>query len=241
VTADQKAALDGANAPDAGNVFATMSDVGAAGGGSVTSVALSGSNGITITGSPITTSGAITVDIDAATLRAHLGLGSAAYTPSTDYATAPQGSLAGTAVQPGDLHAVATTGDYNDLLNKPTGGGSGDMEAATYDPSNVAADVFARANHTGEQAIATVAGLHAALDGKLEIVDLDTLEKLNTIVGDATLADVDADNDWSGGQQTFKETKETVYTLAGTAIDPANGTIQSKTLSGAVTLTESLE
>ena len=48
------------------------------------------------------------------------GLGSAAYTPSTDYATAAQGALADTAVQPSDLATVATTGDYDDLTNKPT-------------------------------------------------------------------------------------------------------------------------
>jgi len=42
-------------------------------------------------------------------------------------------------------------------------------------------------------------------------------------------------------QQTFGELKETVYTLSGTAIDPANGSIQSKILSGAVTFTDSLE
>lgn len=33
---------------------------------------------------------------------------------------------------------------------------------------------------------------------------------------------------------------ETVYTLSGTALDPANGTIQVKTLGGATTLTDSL-
>jgi hypothetical protein len=38
----------------------------------------------------------------------------------TDAATSAQGSLADTAVQPGDLATVATTGSYNDLLNKPT-------------------------------------------------------------------------------------------------------------------------
>lgn len=48
------------------------------------------------------------------------GLGSAAYTDTDDYATAEQGALADTAVQPGDLATVATSGSYNDLLNKPT-------------------------------------------------------------------------------------------------------------------------
>jgi hypothetical protein len=37
----------------------------------------------------------------------------------TDYATAAQGATADTAVQPGDLAAVATSGDYGDLSNTP--------------------------------------------------------------------------------------------------------------------------
>ena len=42
-------------------------------------------------------------------------------------------------------------------------------------------------------------------------------------------------------QQTFGELKETVYTLSGTAIDPANGSIQTKALGANTTFTESLE
>ena len=40
-------------------------------------------------------------------------------------ATKAQGLLADTAVQPGDLSIVASTGDYNDLLNKPSFAGGG--------------------------------------------------------------------------------------------------------------------
>lgn len=47
-----------------------------------------------------------------------------------------------------------------------TAAGNGDMLAATYDPQGKAADAFARANHTGTQAISTVAGLQTALDAK---------------------------------------------------------------------------
>ncbi len=52
--------------------------------------------------------------------RSNLGLGTAATTNSTAYATAAQGALADSAVQPGDLSTVATSGDYDDLTNKPT-------------------------------------------------------------------------------------------------------------------------
>ncbi len=47
-------------------------------------------------------------------------LGSAAATNASDYATAAQGEKADTAIQAVDLHAVATTGEYNDLTGKPS-------------------------------------------------------------------------------------------------------------------------
>lgn len=47
-------------------------------------------------------------------------LGTAAATASTDYATSAQGTLAASAIQPDDLAGVATSGDYDDLTNKPT-------------------------------------------------------------------------------------------------------------------------
>jgi hypothetical protein len=52
--------------------------------------------------------------------RANLGLGTAATTSASDYATAAQGAKADTAIQSADLATVATTGDYDDLSNKPT-------------------------------------------------------------------------------------------------------------------------
>lgn len=47
-------------------------------------------------------------------------LGTAAYADVGNFATAAEGNLATTAVQPGDLANVATTGEYSDLLNTPT-------------------------------------------------------------------------------------------------------------------------
>jgi len=57
---------------------------------------------------------------NATSARTNLGLGTAATTASTDYATAAQGTLADSAVQPGDLATVATTGAYSDLTGSPT-------------------------------------------------------------------------------------------------------------------------
>lgn len=45
----------------------------------------------------------------------------------------------------------------------------GFMSEAMYDPQGKHADAFARANHTGTQAISTVSGLQAALDAKLAL------------------------------------------------------------------------
>ena len=47
-------------------------------------------------------------------------LGTAAAASTTDFATAAQGALADTAVQPADLATVATSGSYTDLSNTPT-------------------------------------------------------------------------------------------------------------------------
>jgi hypothetical protein len=90
----------------------TIAAAGAGGGGTVTSVAASGgTTGLTFTGSPITTSGTLTLggtlDLDnggtgattAAGARTALGLGTAATTDATAYATAAQGTKADTAVQ----------------------------------------------------------------------------------------------------------------------------------------------
>ena len=57
---------------------------------------------------------------DAAGSRSNLGLGTAATTASTAYATAAQGTLADSATQPSDLATVATSGVYSDLTGKPT-------------------------------------------------------------------------------------------------------------------------
>lgn len=47
-----------------------------------------------------------------------------------------------------------------------SGSGTGDMLKSTYDPTNINASPFARANHTGTQAISTVTNLQTNLDAK---------------------------------------------------------------------------
>lgn len=99
---------------------------------SATDTTYTASDGVTLTGTNFTnsgvravasgtTNGTISVNTNGTSADvAVTGLGSAAYTSSSDYATAAQGAKADTAVQPGNLATVATTGSYNDLLNKPT-------------------------------------------------------------------------------------------------------------------------
>jgi len=49
------------------------------------------------------------------------------------YATAAQGALADSASQPGDLATVAFSGDYDDLINTPAGGGGIEVIATAVD------------------------------------------------------------------------------------------------------------
>ncbi len=64
----------------------------------------------------------------------------------------------------GQVLAKASNDDGDVAWSTPPG--SGDMLASLYDPQEIEADAFARTNHTGEQAVATITGLQAALDDK---------------------------------------------------------------------------
>lgn len=75
---------------------------------------------------------------NAGTARTNLGLGSAATTDASDYATAAQGTTADSAVQPGDLATVATTGAYSDLSGKPTTISSAQATAISTNTTNIA-------------------------------------------------------------------------------------------------------
>ena len=75
----------------------------------------------------------------ASTARTNLGLGTAAVQNTGYFATAAQGSLADSATQPGDLATVATTGDYDDLSNKPSlfSGSYNDLTNKPTIPANI--------------------------------------------------------------------------------------------------------
>ena len=86
------------------------------GTGTVTSVGITGTDGIEVdSGSPVTAAGTIQLGLSATVLG--------------------QLADAASAVQPGDLATVATTGDYNDLINLPTLGTMAAEDAADYTPT----------------------------------------------------------------------------------------------------------
>jgi hypothetical protein len=97
---------------NAGKVLAvnsTSSDIewiAVSGTGTVTSVGLTGANGITFSGSPITTSGTISTSVDAATLKSHLAIDWA------DVANKPSIPVSGT-----DFDPVGTDNSTNVTLN----------------------------------------------------------------------------------------------------------------------------
>ena len=95
----------------------------------------------------------------------------------------------------------------------------------------------------------TPAGGITATDVQAAIEELDTAfgdvlvpaDIGVTVQGfDADTAKLDVAQSFTA-EQTFKEFKETQYSLTGTLIDPANGTLQYKTLSSNTTFSESIQ
>lgn len=80
-------------------------------------------------------------------------LGTAAYAATTDFATAAQGALADTAVQPSDLAAVATSGSYTDLSNKPA------IDGVTLTSQTTKADIGLAGVYKYKGSVATYADL----------------------------------------------------------------------------------
>jgi hypothetical protein len=124
-----------------GDVTTEPFPIGVGGTGATTAAGARANLGVTGTGEDTAyafRSNNLSDLVSASTARTNLGLGTAATTSASDYATAAQGLLADSATQPGDLATVATSGDYDDLTNKPslaTVATSGDYDDLTNKPS----------------------------------------------------------------------------------------------------------
>jgi hypothetical protein len=142
-------ALGTANQVLAVNAGATALEFQTVGTGTVTSVAISGSDGIEIdSGSPITSSGTIALGINATTLSTHLGLGS----------LATQSSI--TESQISDLQSYITASSTDTLTNKSGNismftNDAGYLTAETNDLSSVSGTLEIANGGTGLTAIGT--------------------------------------------------------------------------------------
>lgn len=111
----------------------------------------------------------------AAGARTNLGLGTAATTASSDYATAAQGTLADSAVQPGDLGDVATSNSYDDLDDLPTLG-TASAEDVGYFATAAQGTLADSATQPGDLATVATSGSYNDLSDKPTVpTNLDSL------------------------------------------------------------------
>ena len=97
----------------------TTNNVSSAAGGTVSSVAVSGSDGIQVdSGSPVTSSGTIALGVDKSAMLSHLNVADGAEVNVQADWNASSGDAQ--IVNKPTLATVATSGSYNDLSNKPT-------------------------------------------------------------------------------------------------------------------------
>lgn len=160
--------------------------------------------------------------------RTNLGLGTAATTASTDYATAAQGALADSAIQAADLATVATTGAYSDLTGTP----------APYADADVDTHLNTGTAATGEYLSWNGADYDwATVPAGYADADVDTHLNTSTATTDQVLAWTGSDYDWvdasagatgGGTDKIFVENGQVVttnYTVTATTNAMTTGPI----------------
>ncbi|MBQ8041722.1 MAG: hypothetical protein IJ273_00140, partial [Alphaproteobacteria bacterium] len=151
-----------------------------------------------------TSNGTISVDGSNVAVK---GLGSAAYTASTAYATAAQGTLAASAVQPGDLAEVATSGSYNDLTDKPTIPSGALASKSTITNADVADNAAI--------AQSKISGLTTALSGKQATLTTAQLNAANSGITSAKVSTYDGYATTIAGKQDKKLATEITTAVSG--------------------------
>lgn len=159
-------------------------------------------------------------------------LGSAAATDSTAYATAAQGATADSAVQPGDLHAVATSGDYDDLGNLPTLGTA--AAAATGDFATAAQGALADSavQDLSDLGITATSTELNYVDGVTSAIQTQFSGKEPTVSAGTTGQYYRGDKSW----QTLDKTAVGLGNVDNTSDatkDSASSTLTNKSISGA--------
>ena len=163
------------------------------------------------------------------TARTSLGLGTAAVESATAFATAAQGALADSATQPGDLATVATTGDYDDLTNKPTLGALAAL--STVDTAQIAdaSVTIAKIDATGTASSSTYLrgdGAWATVSGGSGATELSELSDVDSTVASPSDGDIlvyrAAGSDWvleakpaGGSNPALSDVTDVVITSVG--------------------------
>lgn len=121
--------------------------------------------------------------------------------------------LGATAVQPGDLATVATTGDYDDLLNKPT------IPAAQVQSDWTEADNTDPSYIQNKPTLATVAtsGLYSDLSGTPSLATVATSGDYDDLINKPTIPAAQVQSDWTEADNTdpsYIQNKPALATVA---------------------------
>jgi len=142
----------------------------------------------------------------AASVRTLLGIKTAALNDTGNFATAAQGTLADSAVQPGDLASVATTGAYSDLSGLPS------LFDGAYSSLTGIPSTFTPSSHT--HTASEITDFSTAADARISAASIGDLSNV-TITGPLGTTDVLA---WNGSNWADVDVNSLIASyLTGTA------------------------
>ena len=199
-----------------------------------------GSGNITGPGSSTNNSVALFDGISGDLLKDGGVLGTAAFEDVGDFASAAEGNLAMTAVQPGDLATVATTGAYADLSGKPTlstVATTNDYNDLDNKPTIPAAQQ--QTDWTASSGVTSIVNKPAVIAAGSDATAARAAIGAGTGSGDVTLAGAQTLSNKTLTTPLITGTREVQVAMPANAIDLATGNLFTKTISGATTLTVS--